>query len=78
MSHVAARIRSIISEQLGIGEDEITADSSFSVDLGADSLDMVEVIMAIEEEFGIDIPDTTAEEIDTVGDLTAFVEKNVQ
>ena len=75
---VDSRIRSIISEQLGIGEDEITPDSSFMEDLGADSLDIVEVIMAIEEEFGMEVPDATVEEMETVKSLIDFVEKNVQ
>jgi len=75
---VDSRIRSIISEQLGIGEDEITPDSSFMEDLGADSLDIVEVIMAIEEEFGMDVPDATVEEMETVKSLIDFVEKNIQ
>jgi len=78
MMAVDSRIRSIISEQLGIGEDEITPDSSFMEDLGADSLDIVEVIMAIEEEFGMEVPDATAEEMETVKSLIDFVEKNVQ
>lgn len=78
MTAVNSRIFSIISEQLGIGEDEITADSSFMEDLGADSLDIVEVVMAIEEEFGMDIPDTAVEEMETVKSLIQFVEKNVQ
>lgn len=78
MAAVGSRIRSIISEQLGIGEDEITTDSSFMEDLGADSLDIVEVIMAIEEEFGVEVPDSTVEEMETVKALVEFVEKNVQ
>ena len=78
MVPVSSRVRTIISEQLGIGEDEITADSSFLEDLGADSLDIVEVIMAIEEEFGMDIPDSTVEGIETVKSLVAYIENNVQ
>lgn len=78
MAAVNSRIRSIISEQLGIGEDEITQDSSFMDDLGADSLDIVEVIMAIEEEYGLDIPDSIVEEMITVKELVEFVEKSVQ
>lgn len=75
---VNSRIFSIVSEQLGISEDEITVDSSFMEDLGADSLDIVEVVMAIEEEFGIDIPDTKVEELDTINSLIQYVEKNIQ
>lgn len=78
MAAVTSRICSIVSEQLGISEDEITADSSFMEDLGADSLDIVEVVMAIEEEFGIEVPDVMVEELDTVNSLIGFVEKNVQ
>lgn len=78
MSAVSSRIRSIISEQLGISEDEITPDSSFMEDLGADSLDIVEVIMAIEEEYGMEIPDAEVEGMDTVKALVEYVESNVQ
>lgn len=78
MAAADARIFSIISEQLGISEDEITPDSSFMEDLGADSLDIVEVIMAIEEEFGVDVPDSIVEEMENVKFLIDYVEKNVQ
>ena len=75
MIAVDSRILSIISEQLGISEEEVTSDSSFSVDLGADSLDIVEVILAVEEEFGVEVPDLVVEEIDTVKTLIEYVEK---
>ena len=78
MVAVSSRIRYIISEQLGIAEDEITSDSSFMEDLGADSLDIVEVVLAIEEELGLEIPDSTVEELETVKSLVEFVERNVQ
>ena len=78
MSAINARVFSIISEQLGIGDDDVSPESSFVGDLGADSLDIVEVIMAIEEEFGIDIPDNEVEEIETVSELIKYVEKSLQ
>lgn len=78
MVAVNSRICSIIAEQLGISEDEITSDSSFMEDLGADSLDIVEVILAIEEEFGMEIPDATVEGMSTVKSLVDYVEKTVQ
>ena len=71
---VEAKVKSIIAEQLGVGEDEINADSAFIEDLGADSLDIVELVMALEEEFGISIPDEEAENIKTVGDAIAYIE----
>lgn len=76
MAAVESRIQYIISEQLGISEDEITEDSSFMEDLGADSLDIVEMILAIEEEYGMDIPDNIVEELDTVSSLIKYVERN--
>jgi acyl carrier protein len=75
MVPVSSRVRSIISEQLGIGEDEITSDSSFMEDLGADSLDIVEVVMAVEEEFGLDIPDSSVENMENVKSLIDYIEK---
>ena len=63
-------------EQLGVDEDEVTPDASFVDDLGADSLDTVELVMAFEEEFGCEIPDDAAETILTVGDAIKFLEKN--
>ena len=78
MTALNSRICSIISEQLGITDDEVTPDSSFVEDLGADSLDMVEVVMAIEEEYGIEISDSTVEEMEMVKNLIDFVSKHVQ
>ena len=72
---VADKVKSIIVEQLGVDEEEVTADASFVDDLGADSLDTVELVMAFEEEFGIEIPDDAAESIVTVGDAVKFIEK---
>ncbi len=73
---VADKVKSIIVEQLGVDEEEVTPDASFVDDLGADSLDTVELVMAFEEEFGIEIPDDAAETIQTVGDAVNFIEKN--
>jgi acyl carrier protein len=70
---IEARVRSIIADQLGITEDEIKAESKFIEDLGADSLDIVELIMAMEEEFQTEIPDEEAEKIRTVGDAIEYV-----
>jgi acyl carrier protein len=64
---VEQKVKSIIAEQLGVGEDEIKPESSFIEDLGADSLDIVELVMAMEEEFEVEIPDEEAEHIKTVG-----------
>ena len=66
---IEKRIREIISDQLGISEDEITSESTFTGDLGADSLDLVELILAFEEEFDVDIPEDVAERIESVGDV---------
>ena len=73
---VADKVKSIIVEQLGVDEEEVTPDASFVDDLGADSLDTVELVMAFEEEFGCEIPDDAAETILTVGDAIKFLEKN--
>ena len=67
MATVDERVKKIIAEQLGVEEDEVTSEASFVEDLGADSLDTVELVMALEEEFGIEIPDEDAEKILTVG-----------
>ena len=69
------RIKKIIVDQLGVDESKITEDSSFVDDLGADSLDIVELIMAFEEEFDIEIPDENAEKIKTVGDAVKYLSK---
>lgn len=70
------KVKKIIVEQLGVEEDEITMDSSFIDDLGADSLDIVELIMALEEEFDLEIPDSEAEKISTVGDIVDYIKNN--
>ena len=74
MSEVAERVKSIIVEHLGVDEDKVTETASFIDDLGADSLDTVELVMAFEEEFGSEISDSDAEKILTVGDAVKFIE----
>lgn len=71
------KVKKIIAEQLGVDEAEITNDSHFIDDLGADSLDTVELVMALEEEFGIEIPDEDAEKIQTVGDVAKYIEERL-
>jgi acyl carrier protein len=71
-----ARVREIIINELGVEPEKVTDDASFVEDLGADSLDTVELVMAFEEEFGIDIPDEDAEQMRTVGDAIAYLRKN--
>ncbi len=70
---VEEKIKSIIAEQLGVKADEVTPEASFIDDLGADSLDTVELIMALEEEFNVEIPDEDAEKMTTVGDAMKYV-----
>ncbi|MCF8008847.1 MAG: acyl carrier protein [Halanaerobiales bacterium] len=74
MAEVYDRIVQVVSEELAISEEEITEDASFIDDLGADSLDVVELIMALEEEFDIEIPDEDAENIATVADAVEYIE----
>ena len=69
------RVRAIIAEQLGVKLEEVTDSASFIEDLGADSLDTVELVMALEEEFGIEIPDEDAEKMVTVGDAIKYIEQ---
>ena len=75
MASVEEKVKSIIVDQLGVNEAEVTGSASFVDDLGADSLDTIELVMAFEEAFGIEIPDEDAESIKTVGDAVEFVEK---
>ncbi len=76
MSDTAERVQKIVVEHLGVEADKVTQDASFIDDLGADSLDIVELVMAFEEEFGVESPDDAAEKITTVGDATAYIESN--
>ena len=76
MSDTADRVQKIVVEHLGVEADKVTQEASFIDDLGADSLDIVELVMAFEEEFGVEIPDDAAEKITTVGDATAYIESN--
>ncbi len=73
---VAEKVKSIIVEQLGVEADEVTSEASFTEDLGADSLDIVELVMAFEEEFGIEIPDEDAEKIGRVQEAVSYIEKH--
>lgn len=73
---VADKVKNIIVEQLGVDAEEVTLDASFTDDLGADSLDIVELVMAFEEEFGIEIPDDEAEKISRVREAVSYIEKN--
>lgn len=74
MASTAERIKDIIVKQLGVKPEEVADDASFTDDLGADSLDLVEVVMALEEEFGAQIPDEDAEKIKTVGDAIKYID----
>jgi acyl carrier protein len=76
MSETADRVKKIVIEHLGVDADKVTEESSFIDDLGADSLDIVELVMAFEEEFGVEIPDDAAEKITTVKDAIAFIDAN--
>jgi acyl carrier protein len=78
MSEIAEKVKKIIIEKLGVEESEVTPDASFTNDLGADSLDTVELIMEFEKEFNISIPDDQAENISTVGQAIAYLEANVK
>lgn len=74
MSEIANKVKSIITDKLGVEESQVTPEASFTNDLGADSLDTVELIMELEKEFDLQIPDEEAEKIVTVGDAIAFIE----
>ena len=71
------KVKSIIVEQLGVTDTSVTMEASFIDDLGADSLDIVELVMALEEEFDIEIPDADAEKVVTVGDVVDYIKENV-
>ena len=74
MSEIADKVKKIVVDQLGVSEDQVTPEAKFIEDLGADSLDQVELVMAFEEEFGADIPDEDAEKLTSVGDAIAYIE----
>jgi acyl carrier protein len=76
MSDIASRVKALIVEKLGVEEAEVTPEASFTNDLGADSLDTVELIMELEKEFDISIPDEQAEKIQTVGQAIEYIENN--
>lgn len=78
MSDIANKVKSIIVDKLGVDEKEVTPTASFTNDLGADSLDTVELIMEFEKEFNIAIPDEQAEKISTVGDAISYIETNAK
>jgi acyl carrier protein len=75
MADIESRVRDIIVNELGVEPSKVTAEASFVEDLGADSLDTVELVMAFEEEFGIEIPDEDAEKMETVGDAIRYLEE---
>ena len=77
MSNIADRVKAIVVEHLGVEDDKVVETASFIGDLGADSLDTVELVMAFEEEFGIEIKDEDAESINTFGDAVNFISKEV-
>jgi len=76
MSDIEERVKKIVVEHLGVDEDKVVTSASFIDDLGADSLDTVELVMAFEEEFNVEIPDDAAEKIQTVGDAVSFISEN--
>jgi acyl carrier protein len=78
MSDIASRVKAIIVDKLGVDENEVTPEASFTNDLGADSLDTVELIMEFEKEFNIGIPDDQAESISTVGEAIKYIEDNAE
>ena len=75
MSEIESRVKAVIVDKLGVEESEVTSDASFTNDLGADSLDTVELIMEFEKQFEVKIPEDQADKISTVGDAIAFIEK---
>jgi acyl carrier protein len=76
MSETADRVKKIVVEHLGVEQEKVTEEASFIDDLGADSLDIVELVMAFEEEFGVEIPDDAAEKITTVRDAISYIDQN--
>jgi acyl carrier protein len=76
MSSIPEKVKGIIVEQLGVDEDQVTEDAAFVDDLGADSLDQVELVMALEEEFGLEIPDEDAEKITRVKEAVSYITEN--
>jgi len=78
MSDITSRVKAIIVDKLGVDESEVTPEATFTNDLGADSLDTVELIMELEKEFNLTIPDDQAEKITTVGDAISYVEANAK
>lgn len=78
MSDIADRVKKIVVEHLGVDADKVVESASFIDDLGADSLDTVELVMAFEEEFSVEIPDDAAEKIQTVGDAVSFIQANAK
>jgi acyl carrier protein len=76
MSETAEKVKKIVVEHLGVDAEKVTEESSFIDDLGADSLDIVELVMAFEEEFGVEIPDDAAEKIATVKDAISYIDSN--
>lgn len=78
MSEIAAKVKAIIVDKLGVDESEVTPEASFTNDLGADSLDTVELIMEFEKEFNMAIPDEQAEKIGTVGEAIAYIENAIK
>ena len=78
MSEIATKVKAIIVDKLGVDENEVTPEASFTNDLGADSLDTVELIMEFEKEFNIAIPDDQAEKIGTVSDAVTYIENNTK
>ncbi len=78
MSDIASRVKAIIVDKLGVDENEVSPEASFTNDLGADSLDTVELIMEFEKEFNMGIPDDQAESISTVGEAVKYIEENAE
>lgn len=77
MSDIVERVKKIVADQLNVEEDKVTPESSFTDDLGADSLDQVELVMALEEEFGCEIPDEVAEKLTTVQKALDYINENL-